>query len=316
MNEDYLWDRSGEPDSEVVKLEKLLEPYALREREPQPVRPAAQWRKKAVSIPIALAAAAVVAALVWLPSHRVTSWTVVAGKAAPRALRAGELIETGPSTAATISDDAVGEVDLDPSSRLRISSSQKQRQRFDLERGVIHARIWAPPAEFIVDTPSAEAVDLGCSYTLEVGPDGSGRVVVETGWVAFKWRQRESFILAAASCAIHRGKGPGTPSFLDAAASFRQAVAHFDEAGDQASLDTVVQSARARDALTLWHLLGRTEGVRRETVFKRFAALTQFPYAENEAAILRGNSNAFDAAWNAMKLGDASFWREWEQRLR
>lgn len=315
MNEDYLWDRSGEPDGqpdgqddEIVRLENLLGQFALRERAPR-------WRKSAVLIPIAIAAAAAIAALIGLPLHRMTSWTVVAGKAAPRTLRAGELVETGPSAAATISDDSVGEVDLDPSSRLRISSSQKQRQRFDLERGVIHARIWAPPAEFVVDTPSAEAVDLGCSYTLEVGPDGSGRVVVETGWVAFRWRQRESFIPAGASCAMHRGRGPGTPSFLDAPASFQQAVAHFDADGDQASLDTVLQSARARDALTLWHLMGRTVGARRDTVFKQFAALTQFAYAENETAILNGNPAAFDGAWNAMKLGDASFWREWEQRL-
>jgi hypothetical protein len=33
-------------------------------------------------------------------------------------------------------------------------------------RRTIHAYIWAPPGEFVVDTPSAVTVDLGCACTL------------------------------------------------------------------------------------------------------------------------------------------------------
>ena len=172
MNEDYLWDRTGEADPEIVRLENLLGEYRLKGKQPQ----AAGWRTKKTVIPLAIAAAVALAALLF-PYHQQTSWHVVSGNAAPRTLRAGEMVETGPSARATISDDSVGQVELDPNSRLQISSSRKQPQRFALQLGVIHARIWAPPAEFVVDTPSAEAVDLGCSYTLEVGPDGSGRVV-------------------------------------------------------------------------------------------------------------------------------------------
>jgi hypothetical protein len=32
-----------------------------------------------------------------------------------------------------------------------------------LDHGLIHATIWAPPRSFVVDMPSAAAVDLGCS---------------------------------------------------------------------------------------------------------------------------------------------------------
>lgn len=313
MNEDYLWDRSGKPDADIARLEEQLGQFRLPTPRPTP-RPVPRQRGRWFIIPIAIAAAAAIAALL-LPSHRTTDWNVVAGGLAPRALRTGEVVETGPTARATISSDAVGEVDIDPSSRLRISTSRKPQQRFDLEQGVIHARIWAPPAEFIVDTPGAEAVDLGCSYTLEVAPNGAGRVVVETGWVAFKWRQRESFIPAEASCAVHPGKGPGTPYFLDAPIALRQALIQFDADGSEAALDTMLRTARARDALTLWHLLGRTEGLQRANVLHHFAALTKFPYAGNEAAILSGKPAAFDSAWNSMKLGDAGFWRQWEQRL-
>ena len=46
--------------------------------------------------------------------------------------------------------------------------------------------IWAPPSEFVVDTPSARAVDLGCQYDLTVDARGDGYLSVQTGWVAFQ----------------------------------------------------------------------------------------------------------------------------------
>ena len=69
---------------------------------------------------------------------------------------------------------------------------------------------------FVVDTPAAKTVDLGCRYTLSVAKDGSGFLVVELGWVAFEWNKVESFIPRGAACATRVGHGPGTPYFLDA----------------------------------------------------------------------------------------------------
>jgi hypothetical protein len=53
-----------------------------------------------------------------------------------------------------------------------------------LERGALHARIAAPPRLFIVDTPSAMAVDLGCEYKLDVDAAGNSRLHVTSGFVA------------------------------------------------------------------------------------------------------------------------------------
>jgi len=38
---------------------------------------------------------------------------------------------------------------------------------------------------FVVDTPSASAIDLGCAYTLHVNEDGSGTLRTTLGWVGF-----------------------------------------------------------------------------------------------------------------------------------
>ena len=70
-------------------------------------------------------------------------------------------------------------------------------KRVALDHGTIHAFIWAPPGQFVVDTPSARAVDLGCSYTLQVDASGAGLVRTALGWVGFQLNGRESFIPAA-----------------------------------------------------------------------------------------------------------------------
>jgi hypothetical protein len=148
---------------------------------------------------------------------------------------------------------------------------------------------------------------------LKVYDSGAGFVTVQTGWVAFEWRARESFIPAGAACKTRANSGPGTPYFLDAAAEFVSALQTFDGTADRESLETVLGSARPRDALTLWHLLRRTRNREREQVFDRLSALVALPAEANRDAVLRGDARAIDAAWNALNLGDTSWWREWKR---
>ena len=85
-------------------------------------------------------------------------------------------------------------MDLAPNSVLRTAGGK----RLTLQRGELHAFIWAPAREFVVDTPSARAVDLGCEYTLNVDEKGDGMLRVALGWVAFQVGDREAFIPAGA----------------------------------------------------------------------------------------------------------------------
>src|SRR5947208_3902439 len=108
---------------------------------------------------------------------------------------------------------------------------------------------------------SETETDLGCFYTLHVDDDGTGLLSVTTGWVAFEFNGRESFVPAGASCRTDRAAGPGTPRFDDADQAFQSAVERFDfghDEGDRvAALRLILDRARSRDALTLWHLLSR-----------------------------------------------------------
>src|SRR5262249_31984055 len=94
----------------------------------------------------------------------------------------------------------IGELMVDPGSRLRLLETGSRRKRIAVEVGTIHAAIWAPPGEFVVDTPSAIAVDLGCAYSLTVAEDGSGTLRTKLGWVGFHESGHDSFIPAGAMC--------------------------------------------------------------------------------------------------------------------
>src|SRR5258708_30062184 len=142
----------------------------------------------------------------------------------------------------------VGEVDIDPQKRLRLAESRSSRTRMELERGTIHAMIWAPPGEFLVGTPSALAVDLGCAYTLQVDDSGAGLLRTRMGWVGFRLNGREAFIPAGAVGETRPGIGPGAPVFEDASGGVCAGVGGFGFAklsDDERSAQlTIVQIGR------------------------------------------------------------------------
>jgi hypothetical protein len=243
-----------------------------------------------------------------------SSWQLSLAGQKPSGVRAGQVIDTMDVTRATMESEFVGKVDIEPNSRLRLMTAHPDEQRLALDHGTIHALIWAPPTKFVVDTPSAKTVDLGCEYTLSVSNNGKGFLKVETGWVAFQWRNVESFIPAGAACTTRPGHGPDTPHFLDAPESLTRAVAEFDRTGNTQPLNLALSEARPRDGLTLWHLLQRTQGAERAEVFDHFATLVKLPSSVSKESILRGDRKSMDTAWDALELGDTSWWREWKRQ--
>lgn len=314
MNEEYLWDRSGPPDPEIERLEKTLAPLRYRPAA-HPRRPSRLWWS--------VAAAAVLAAVALLrlaaPAPGTTAWQIAKLEGASQLggvpasvampLRAGQVLRTGRGSRIALQSGEVGEIDLGPDSELRAATSR----RVLLQQGTLHALIWAPPREFVVDTPSARAVDLGCEYTLTVDPSGDGLLRVSMGWVAFQFGGHEAFIPADAECVTRRRGGPGIPFYEDAPEPLRRGLAAF-EGGDAAALDRVLAAARPRDGLTLWHLLTRVPARNRGTVFDRFAQLVPLPPGVSREGALRKDARTLDECWDALGLENTTWWRGWERR--
>ncbi len=308
---DYLWDKSGTPDPEVQRLEELLSPFAMKKA---PLRfPQRRRWLMAVAASVAIVASAVT--FWYLRRPRGPAWDVVtvAGKPEIRQLSGGGVVETDASSRARLEMSAFGHVELEPNTKLKLLVTKADEQRMALSRGKIHALIWAPPGQFVVNTPSAVTVDLGCSYSLEVDLHGDSVVRVSFGWVAFENHGRESFIPAAAMCKTRPGLGPGIPYYEDAPEGLQKAVDAFDASGDLNAATAILATARPRDAMTVWHLLRRVPEVRRAEVYDRLSQLVHLPDDVTRDEVVRGNSQAIERIWNSLGLGDMAWWRMWKR---
>ena len=221
----------------------------------------------------------------------------------------GQVLRTGSGSQLTLRSDGVGQIDIGPESELRAATDRQVL----LRRGALHAFIWAPPREFVLETPSARAIDLGCEYTITVDGSGNGLLRVAMGWVAFQFAGHESFIPAGAACVTQPREGPGIPFYEDAPERLRQALAGF-ERGDAGALERTLAAARPRDGLTLWHLLTRVPLRDRGVVFDRFTQLAAVPPEVSRNAVLRKDARAIDLCWNALNLENTGWWRGWERK--
>lgn len=301
---DYLWDKSGEPDAEIERLEKLLTPLAHSDQQQLILPRSRMW------IGIAIAASLLVmAAASWRVISRNRPAWQVSGDARVTRLAQGQSLETSAGSHAKLEMESVGEVEIEPNSQVRVLALGDKEQRLDLRRGKISALIWAPPGQFVVNTPSAVTVDLGCAYTLEVDDSGATLVKVTAGWVAFEGQGQESFIPATAVCLTRPGKAPGIPYYEEAPAALKSAV-------DRGAIQEILAEARPRDAITVWHLLRRVPVEQRASVFDRLEQLIAVPGGVTREGVIAGNAVMIDALWDSLGLGDTDWWRSWKTKLR
>ena len=206
----------------------------------------------------------------------------------------GQWLVTDQNSSAQINVASIGQVQVDPNTRVRLLQTQPTEHRLELARGKMSARIWAPPRLFFVDTPSAVAADLGCAYTLIVDDSGGSLLRVTSGWVALELKDRESIVPAGAACQTRPGIGPGTPYFEDAGAEFLNALTALDFESNAAAkaraLNHLLQTARVKDTLTLWHLLARVDGEERSRVFEKMNSLVAPPSDVTRDGILKLDS--------------------------
>ncbi|MFN0158826.1 MAG: zf-HC2 domain-containing protein [Bacteroidota bacterium] len=223
-------------------------------------------------------------------------------------LGVGDWLETDATSRAKLDVGTIGELEIEPNTRLRLIESKSSDHRIALAKGTIRATIWAPPRLFFVETPSATAIDLGCAYTLQVDDNGGGILKVTAGWVALELAGRSSIIPAGAQCETRPGIGPGTPYYDDATPRFKHAISEFDFASpSQTTLQILIDEARPKDAVTLFHLLSRTHAGDRVRIYNRLAVLAPPPKGVTCNGIIEGDKKMVQA-WSEELGLDAHWW--------
>jgi hypothetical protein len=277
VNDDYLWDGSGEPASDVQHLETLLGRY--RSVVPMPDFRRIAVRRRMPRWPLALAAALLLCAVLgglrlYTPRNVWRATSAQGAASVPHALlRVGDVVRTGSGTV-RLQSAAVGTLDLGANTNIRLVESRSKRQRLMLAIGTVHAKTSSQPGVFVIDTPRARAIDLGCEYTLTIAPGGGGELRVIAGWVDLSHGYEQSLVPQGASATISASGQLSVPLFDDAAPRFRAAIRDFDRSHD---LATIVSLARTRDALTLLNLFRAATPDERVQIFDRLNQLVPAP---------------------------------------
>ncbi len=293
---DYLWDKSGKPDPEIEQLERTL--GKLGYRAPQP--------RRRLWIPLLAAAALLVLFVLYRRPRTPTgpSFEVARVEGNPRIesrtfkttarLGVGWALETDHDDIARVDMPGVGHVQVLPQSLVRLAETRPDHHRLSLERGAIHVKVNAPPRLFVVDTPAARAIDLGCEYVLTMSPEGVGTLEVRSGSVELEGKGHKATIPAGAMCGMRKGAGPGTPYFTRSAERLRAPLEKVD-AGDWAAIDQVISATDHYDTLTLIHLLERAPEAHRPKLYARLAELSPPPPAAKPDEVLKGVPSAMSA---------------------
>ena len=201
------------------------------------------------------------------------------GRTMRSVLRTGEQLHTDAQSRVQLNVGSIGTVRVEPSSRVRLLAASRDEQRLALDYGTIDARIVAPARVFLVETPAALAVDLGCAYVLSTDSTGNGLLRVTAGWVELTNGTRVTIVPRDAEATIRAGRGPGTARAPDVPADLRAALDAWDfENGGDVALRGVVRAARRRiDAVTLLNLLVAAPAALRAEVYDRLVAIAPPP---------------------------------------
>jgi hypothetical protein len=275
-------------------------------------RASAHPRRRRIAGALGVAAVLAVVSAYPLGSFR-SSWPIdrVAGApvvgtrviATRGALHEGEWLETDVASRARLSIGTLGSADVGPGSRVKLVQAGGAERALRVERGSIDARVWAPPRFFLVETPAATAIDLGCVYSLDVDAHGNGTLRVRSGQVELNGRGRRSLVVAGTAAEMRSGVGPGTPYSTHESAKFREALAvlDFGDAGRADALERLLDAATARSTITLWHLLPRVDMHERQMVYERLATLSPPPNGVKQSAVLALDGQALDRWRSALE---------------
>jgi FecR-like protein len=348
-NNDYLWTKHGDPDPEIERLESLLSPYAFdtntltvvraRRNRALPARTPGRARahtRRRLLFATTAAFLAIVVVVGWLNARlqwpMAQAWSVkpVSGTttiddrflSGRSLLPPGGVLRTGEHSAVQIEVARIGRVLVGQDSQVELVETRTGHHRLRLDHGQLSAKIWAPAASFGVQTPLANALDIGCEFTLSVTSVGSGLLRVRHGWVELEKYGLQSLIPEGAQAEFDSKSGPGTPFDDHATAQFRAALKAIDALGrsvpaNDPAIEQLAEASSATDAITLISLLTRYPQLADTPIYDRAIALLPPPDGLTRDAVRYKNQVLMDDWWHKLPYSRVkSWWLRWPDLLQ
>lgn len=187
-------------------------------------------------------------------------------------IREGQFIQTNADSRAELLIASIGKIIIEPNSKIVFVKDDDGNKRILVEYGTINANMIADPKTFFVEMPSAVASDLGGSYTLTIDSTGDGLVYVKSGKVEVQSNDRAAIVPAGNLVMTRKDFGVGTPFNENSSPQFKNALFNFDFGNCGGTcVNTLINSAKMSDAVTLVNILPVVENQYRDQVYAKVA---------------------------------------------
>jgi hypothetical protein len=327
---DPLWNPQQPGDDELQHLQNLLAPYSAGARglnAPPPLaHPGTQrrrhWQRLLVaSAAVLIAGVALAGYLGWrLDWREGQAWTVRADAAEPTRIAPGQWLHTDSGQLLDIEVARIGRLAVSPDSSLRLLETRRGHHRLALEHGHLRARIWAPPGWFGISSGEAELIDLGCDFDIWKQSDGSGRVLVRSGWVAYEIGAEEILVPAGYQMRFEADRAY-TPLRPEADREFQSTMIALDLAlRESVAISANVESSAARlaelgderDGFSLLSLLTRYPALARTALYPRLMQSQRLVASEaHRRAWIAGDVAAINQGWSTLPRQPKAWWWNW-----
>lgn len=196
-------------------------------------------------------------------------------------IKAGDWIETNDSSRAVITIAGLGEITVEPKSKLTILKSEQGEHRVLLEYGTINTNFSEKSDKFSIETKNSIARDnnvTGTAYTFSIDNKGDGMILVKDGSVTLESRGKEAVVPAGKICLVQAIAGPGTPFSVTASNEFRKALYAYDfEPHTTNAIYNVINTANETDMVSLINLIPRVNDEVKEQIYSKVSGYVAPP---------------------------------------
>jgi hypothetical protein len=325
--DEYLWDPQSASDPEIAAFERILAPASARKRglaDQAPPRTRQRLLRRllwAASIGLLGAALCYGYWFYRLDWREGGSWAQVTqddDTAIASQWRVGETLVTRAGQVSTIDVARIGSLTLSENSALQLVQTRKGRHRVRLAYGHLHAKVWAPPAYFGVESGSANIIDMGCEFDLKIDRSRHGSLSVTSGWVIYRDGGIEIAVPAGYSVTFTE-EAAQLPFRHEVSNELGDRIAELESflrnpdaaAVDQAALD-IAKLATDADYYTLLQLLIRYPSLAEGPLYSRLAAaLRASESAQHRQRWAAGDTSARNEWWSKLPTQPKTWWVNW-----
>jgi len=185
----------------------------------------------------------------------------------------GDWIQTDNESAVVLKIVNVGDISIEPNSKVRFIQSDDNVSRIEVSYGTVNTST-SQADKFILQTSNMKVQDKGSSYSFKVDDKGNGVIYVNNGIANIESGDRKAVVAEGKFCMYKPEFGVGIPFRKDAKPEFQNALFQYDfNNGGTNAIYSAIASAMPEDYYSLLNLIPRVDEKTKYLVYNKLGRI-------------------------------------------